>query len=359
MAKKHKFSVLMFDAAYPPPVVGGKEKQAHLLSRELLKSGIDVKILSFQHNGNKSGKHEGVPIIRLRRSTCGMLHLLLSIIRLRFSYTILHIHTPSRIGKILAFFGWVIRYKIVFKFPGQNLINTNSKFRAIFWIAFPKILSAIVVLEDNTRQLLLKSGTQPEKIFPLFNGVIANRKRKPRSDGQINLIFVGRLVPIKMVNDILVACSCLNLPTKGWELTILGDGPLSSDLKASAHSLGIGDKTNFLGYQPDSLSSMMASDVLILSSEKEGMSNVILEAMSIGLPVVATDVGAANSMLGTFGKQFICQVNSPADISEKISVLAQDDTLREEYGDYLYHRCIELFSINSVAKNYISLYGSL
>ena len=59
-------SVLMFDAAYPPPVIGGKEKQAHLLARALLTKGIHVQALSYEHNGNTTEKYGDILVQRVK-----------------------------------------------------------------------------------------------------------------------------------------------------------------------------------------------------------------------------------------------------------------------------------------------------
>jgi hypothetical protein len=92
----------MFDASYLPPVVGGKKKQAHILSRELISKNICVQAISYIHSGNADKNYEGVPIDSVRKSPFSLPLLLLKLIYHRFKFRILHIHIPSRIGKLMA-----------------------------------------------------------------------------------------------------------------------------------------------------------------------------------------------------------------------------------------------------------------
>jgi glycosyltransferase involved in cell wall biosynthesis len=73
----------------------------------------------------------------------------------------------------------------------------------------------------------------------------------------------------------------------------MGDGPLREIIEELSSSCGIVDKVTFMEYQTDTLSSMKKADILVLSPSKVGMSNVLLEAMSVALPVLASCVGSA------------------------------------------------------------------
>ena len=89
------------------------------------------------------------------------------------------------------------------------------------------------------------------------------------------------------------------------------------------------------------------------------MSNVLLEAISIGLPIVATDVGAAKKQIGAYGEQFLCKPFNHRCLAEKIQTLANNTQLRKQYGAYLYKRGHKVFSIDSIAEKYISAYKSI
>lgn len=355
-----KLKIIMFDAAFPPPVVGGKEKQAFLLAKRLVAKGINVDALSYRHNSNTSEKLEGINIHRVNPGISSLPPLILHLIKSRTKAKILHIHTPSKIGKILTFIGFALGYKIVFKFPGQDIINDNNFSSKILWYTMFKTVSLFVVLEDNTYQKLTSLSINKNKIFYVHNGVEMHKNKKTiQYDKKINLIFIGRLVPIKLCDQMIYACSLLHKKGIDFKLTIVGDGPLTQDLIDLTKELQLENHVFFEGHKSNTISYMEKSDILILPSLSEGMSNVLLEAISVGLPIVATNVGSASTQVGTFGKQFLCDPYKPESLAEKIIILTNDPKLREKYGSYLYNRGCEMFSIEAVTNKYISKYKEL
>lgn len=105
------------------------------------------------------------------------------------------------------------------------------------------------------------------------------------------LINVSSLAPIKGHEYLLRACPLLLDHPGRWRLLLVGDGPLKSELKRVAQSLGIADRVFFLGQRRDVPDLLRASDVFVMSSLSEGVSMAILEAMAAALPIVATRVG--------------------------------------------------------------------
>lgn len=357
-------NVLMFDAAYPPPVVGGKEKQAHLLAKELMNNNVQVHVLSYCHNGNTSGVHEGVSITRVKqRRFLGLPVIIWFLAKYRFTYGILHIHTPSRIGRTVAILGFLFRYKTIFKFPTSQLLDDLTGSNALLWSLVLICVDVFVVLETGTKLELVRRNIPNSRIFSVPNGIeVDDRSKLARQDttgNVVRLLFAGRLVPSKCCDILVKACSLIKTSHFEWHLTIVGDGPLYLELKRLATTLGIVSKVYFAGHQTDVLSFMKSSDILVLPSEKEGMSNVLLEAISVGLPIVATDVGAVRKQVGDMGQQFLCKPFDPECLAVKIKRLATDHVLRKEYGQYLHERGKGLFSIETIAKQYIEKYTQL
>jgi len=105
----------------------------------------------------------------------------------------------------------------------------------------------------------------------------------------VKAVTVGRLVPWKRVDRILEAVA--KIPDLG--LLIIGDGPERSSLEQQAASLGISARVYFAGQRnrEETLGLMSACDIFVLNSTYEGLPHVVLEAMALGLPVVATAVG--------------------------------------------------------------------
>jgi glycosyltransferase involved in cell wall biosynthesis len=103
------------------------------------------------------------------------------------------------------------------------------------------------------------------------------------------IITVGRLVPWKQIDKLLEAI----VGCEPAGLVIVGEGPERPSLQALAQTLGVSDRIYFAGARdkPETIALMQACDLFVLNSTYEGLPHVILEAMSLGLPVVATSVG--------------------------------------------------------------------
>lgn len=349
-------SILMFDSAYPPPTVGGKEKQAHLLSKSLLNMGCRVGALTYIHNNNKNSvDFDSVSIKRVPYNFFGNLLIVAYLLIYRFKYNFLHVHTPSRVGQMVSILGWLFRYKIIFKIPNENTVVVRRWYSRYIWKCVFYCCDALVVLENSTYDFLLKFGVGEKKIKKFPNGVVVEERKKNKTDKNI-LVFSARLVDQKRCIDFLWACSILHKEGFECECWILGDGPNRVELQSLAQELNINTICNFDGMVNDTIPLLRKSSVLVLPSNKEGMSNTILEAMSIGLPIVATDVGSARYQLGSYSNLFLVDVGSPLAIAKKIKLLLEDEELYEEYSLYLYERCTKVFSIKEVSKKYLNLY---
>ncbi|MRH78510.1 glycosyltransferase [Spiribacter sp. C176] len=359
MAKLNQPSILMFEAAYPPPVIGGKEKQAHLLAKTLLGKNVRVKALSYAHNAYASNFHEGVFVERVKKGWMAAIKIAIVLLRNRKSFSILHVHTPSNIGKLVVLCGFLLRYRVVFKFPNQHLLDTTNRLSRFVWSGLFLITDLFVVLEEDTKNKLQHRGVSDRKVFYVENGVQIGEALELISRRHIRLLFVGRLVSVKACDQLLRACALLRGSGVEFSLYVVGDGPLRSQLISLARKLRLSECVSFGGYHPIPLEQMKQSDVLVLPSLKEGMSNVILEAVSIGLPVIATDVGAAKKLVGPYGEQFLCQPSDPACLAEKIQLLANNPDLRKKYSTYLYNRGRDTFSIDVIAEKYMKKYSAL
>lgn len=131
------------------------------------------------------------------------------------------------------------------------------------------------------------------KLVVIFNPITPPEpnlltRRKATSTKQV--IWVGRLDDPKNPGLLLEAFALL---PKGCNATIVfvGEGRLRPELERRCRVLGLNDSVNFLGYQANPYEELAASDLLVLSSDREGLPSVIIEAMYCGLRVVSTDCG--------------------------------------------------------------------
>ncbi|HET9630699.1 MAG TPA: glycosyltransferase, partial [Novosphingobium sp.] len=109
--------------------------------------------------------------------------------------------------------------------------------------------------------------------------------------GEVRLISVGRLSPEKGQTCLLEAFAMASRNARAT-LTVVGHGPLAADLKARAENLGIADRVRFTGRlgTTETLAEIAAADALVLPSFMEGLPVVLIEALALGRPVIASQV---------------------------------------------------------------------
>lgn len=110
-------------------------------------------------------------------------------------------------------------------------------------------------------------------------------------------LTAGRLEPQKNYHGLLRAFAKLRSEFEAIQLVVAGDGALRDDMERLADSLGIASATTFLGVRRDLPRVMAGADAFVLSSQWEGMPNVVLESMAQGVPTVATPVGGVPELI--------------------------------------------------------------
>jgi len=156
--------------------------------------------------------------------------------------------------------------------------------------------------------LLAEAGVSREKLFPIYNGVdletfgpgdrAETRKTLGLADTP-TILFVGNFLPVKNPFLLIRAHAQVCREWKPCQLVMIGGGPLETEARALAKASGFGDRVIFAGRKiaPEVAQYMRAADLLCLSSENEGVPNVVLEAFATGIPVVTTDVGGIAEVL--------------------------------------------------------------
>ncbi|HLM81271.1 MAG TPA: glycosyltransferase [Terriglobales bacterium] len=142
------------------------------------------------------------------------------------------------------------------------------------------------------------------------------------------------------------------------EFVLVGDGPLRRELEKEASSLGLGASAIFLGDRQDMPAVLASLDVAVLTSDSESLSNVILEAMAAGLPVVAFSVGG-NSELVNGQRGALVGAGNENAFANAIHRLLSDAHLREHQGNNARRFAEQNFSLDRVRRRYEDLYSTL
>jgi len=142
------------------------------------------------------------------------------------------------------------------------------------------------------------------------------------------------------------------------EFILAGDGPLRRELEEEARSLGLGESVVFLGDRRDVPEALASMDVAVLTSDSEGLSNVILEAMAARRPVVAYDVGG-NRELVNEKRGALISAGSESEFAAAIGRLLHDSGWRRQAGENARIFAEANFSLATVLRQYEGLYTSL
>lgn len=172
--------------------------------------------------------------------------------------------------------------------------------------------------------------------------------------------MVASLTPVKR-HDILLAAWAQLVHAGRVDhgmLHLLGDGPLREGLERLAFELGIRDKVHFHGAVTDVTSRLASLDIGILCSDREGLSNAILEYMAAGLPVVATRVGGNPELVDEANGQLVPAADAPA-LASAISYLMGDESMRTRLGLVSRNRVAEIYSWDRSMSALMDLYDRL
>ncbi len=379
----------------PSQPIGGAERQALKLAQRLIERGVDVTVLSGQWEWGQPGREVigGVPVRRhftawgmfnlrgLGRVSqyLYMLTLFLYLLGHRNEYDFIHCHSAMFSAPIVALAGRVLHKRTLVRAMASGVWGDIKRLRegegGSIWgtrwmLRQLKDADAIVALNPQVIAELQEVGVSPERIVYIPNGVEVERIR-PRTDygvgGTVDLIFVGRLHPQKGVDTLLKAfqlvCEREAYSHLSWRLRLVGMGSRTrrAQFEALAEQL-LGDSANcveFVGQVDDPFPFLAASDIFILPSRSEGMSNALLEAMAHGLPCIATDIPGNSDIITPEKDGLLVRLDDPQDLAAAIGRLVTDQGLRERLGRGAARTVAERYSIAGTADRYVALYTAL
>jgi phosphatidyl-myo-inositol dimannoside synthase len=201
----------------------------------------------------------------------------------------------------------------------------------------------VVGSEFARRQLTAELGCRIDNVVVVPYGVderFAPRARRPDLVARYGLggatvvLFLGGLKPRKNLPLLLDVFARVAGTAPGTRLVIAGGGPLRADLERRARELGLGARVVFTGYVPeaDKVDHFNLADVFVFPSAMEGFGLAVGEAMSCGLPVVASDRGSIPEILVDRQGGFLVDPAAPARFAERLSELLADAGLRGALG---------------------------
>jgi glycosyltransferase involved in cell wall biosynthesis len=163
--------------------------------------------------------------------------------------------------------------------------------------------------------------------------------------------FVGRLTRVKRPDRFLEVAESIAASRPDTIFLIVGDGELRSDLESRVDVADV----RFLGWRPDVSSIYAASDLVVLTSDNEGMPVVLVEASIVGRACVTTDVGSASEVV-KHGETGLVVSTRVEDITAAALRLLGDPAMRQTFGANARERTLERFGTAAVAQSLENVY---
>ncbi|MDR2441334.1 MAG: glycosyltransferase [Planctomycetaceae bacterium] len=198
-----------------------------------------------------------------------------------------------------------------------------------------------------------------EKIVVIPNGIDVIPIDKAWEKKSNRVIFIGRLTYQKGLDWFLETTPDWLEQLPDWECWIVGDGEdynrLINILRSQYYDL-VRNRIRFLGWRSDILELLVTSNILVLPSRWEGMPNVVLQAMGVGLPIVATEVEGVSELLGENKTNQTCRFGDHKTMAERILTLATNSSLAGYLGNQNREQVQKFFSMDAVVRCYEELF---
>ncbi|HUZ30998.1 MAG TPA: glycosyltransferase [Xanthobacteraceae bacterium] len=359
--------------------LGGTEGHLARVVPELRRRGIDITLYLMERGGSLEREllDQGVRLEGPRRKNPGLLHWAratagLALWLRRERPTIVHffLTRPYIYGSLAAEFAGHRR-----RIMSRRSLN-NYRARYPFVGSVERFLHRRTIgLIGNSRAVLDQLGTEvgdSNKLALIHNGVkipepiVAFERQRPRHslgipDDALVIVVVANLLPYKGHEDLIEALALLrDKLLRPWVLLAIGrDDGIGDQLRQQAKALDLESKIIWLGEQGAVDQLLRGSDIFVLPSREEGFSNALLEAMAVGLPVIATAVGGNLDAIIDNESGILTPPGNPRELAAAILRLANDANLRRNFAAEARLRARENFSFEACVRQYEKLYWAM
>jgi glycosyltransferase involved in cell wall biosynthesis len=229
------------------------------------------------------------------------------------------------------------------------------------------LLTSRVLAVCEAEARLARTVTAARRVRVVHNGVDVPAVAVGEPDARVAALAlrgpvvctVCQLRPGKGVETLLDAWTAVVAAQPGAQLAIAGDGVLRDVLEQRVRALGVADSVHFLGEYADTVSLVRGADVFVLASWFESFPYVILEAMALGLPIVASDVGGVGEAIAHRQSGLLVPARRPQALSSALVELIGDAQLRDRLGAAALATVKRRFSTESMVHGAIGVYAEV
>lgn len=242
---------------------------------------------------------------------------------------------------------------------------------------FPPLVRALNELVSRWADAVICNSRRATHYLPAFlapravvihNGVEPLVMRRTRDETRAALGIpadalvvgtVGRLVPAKNPRRFLAVATRMRNLRPDLSFLVVGGGPLEREIRAEVDANGLAGRVVFTGERDDIADLLGAMDIFLLTSDREGLPNAVMEAMAAGLPCVVTDVGGNAELVVDGETGFVRRATAIGELANAAWRLAEAPGLRRRFGDAGRRRMRVEFTPEALARQTEILYRSL
>lgn len=364
------------------PLVGGAEQQASQLARKLIDEGLKVFIVT--RGLKETSKFEvinGVPVYRTFykwHTLSFLLSAFFFLIRKRNEYDILHVHTMYSPAVLACALKIILKKKVIVKVRRTGsgalfdrlFLNPLDTWRFKFLIRY---VDCFIAVNQEAEKTLVSMGIQRDRIRRITNGVDkslfkpATREEKEYlkkitgvKEGPI-IAFVGRLISRKRLGLLINILPTIKKHFSKTVLLVIGEGSERKGWEELAKEKKVFKDIIFAGQcgQERLLNFLKVSDLFVLPSESEGVPNVLLEAMAVGLPIVASRINGIIDLISNEHNGLLFAPTKENNLLEKVFVLLENEKFGREIGEKARETVESRFSFEIIGQQYADLYDHL
>lgn len=225
------------------------------------------------------------------------------------------------------------------------------------------LADGIIVNARPIKEMLLRSHfMRNERIRVIYNGLDTEQLDAALESSQrgtrrfdFTITTMGRLTKVKAVDVLLKAFARFLSDTGAHDagLQIIGDGEERGSLQSLSSDLGITDRVHFTGFLSNPYRYLQGTDVFVLASGNEGISNAMLEAMYLGSALVAADAGGTADIVNSGENCLLFEFGDEAALASHLRVLYRNDALRESVAEAGRATVIERFSVTRMQEEVV------
>ncbi|MBS7619631.1 N-acetyl-alpha-D-glucosaminyl L-malate synthase BshA [Candidatus Bathyarchaeota archaeon] len=355
------------------PTIGGSGILATRLGIELAKKGNEIHFITYEPPIEVHKiKHENIilhhvsvieyPLFKYPPYTIALASKMVQVAQ-RCRLDLIHVHyaIPHATSALLTKLVTNTPYIVTLHGSDVTIIGSDQAYCSINSYSIENADGVTAVskyLANEAREKLgIKKGIT---VVPNFvDTEVYSPEIEADKQEQFLIVHVSNFRPVKRVQDIVEAISLTTEVDKDIRLLLVGDGPEKDKIEAIVKKKNLSNQVHFTGFRRDIPLLLKQCDAFVLSSDSESAPLTLLEAMSTGLPVIATNVGGVPEIIENRKNGILVSPRSPKSIAENILELKHDEEFRKHLSLEARKTILEKYTPQKVIEKYEEVYKQI